>query len=246
MHTHGAKHKDRLPKKDSVISFLQKESVRREPQKATSSKQCNIISDMLQKDEVVLKAELIWCLDVVQSKYLFRSSDNKSPQFAYMFPDSKITKDFSFGRTKCGYLVTHSLAPNFKKLLVEDLNELNNFVSLFDEFYNEIKKKGQMDLHIRFWNEESNTICTRYTSEFMGKAAASDILKMFKSCMTSLNDEKMLQVSMDGPYVNRPFCLCSTKSIRLMNQVCSSTLALVICILSTDPYKWVPKPQIET
>ena len=246
MHTHGAKHKDRLPKKDFVISFLQKESVRREPQKATSSKQCNIISDMLQKDEVVLKAELIWCLDVVQSKYLFRSSDNKSPQFAYMFPDSKITKDFSFGRTKCGYLVTHSLAPHFKKLLVEDLNELNNFVSLFDEFYNEIKKKGQMDLHIRFWNEESNTICTRYTSEFMGKAAASDILKMFKSCMTSLNDEKMLQVSMDGPNVNRPFCLCSTKSIRLMNQVCSSTLALVICILSTDPYKWVPKPQIET
>ena len=46
---------------------------------------------MLQK-EVVLKAELIWCLDVVQSKYSFRSSDNKSPQFAYMFPDSKIAK----------------------------------------------------------------------------------------------------------------------------------------------------------
>ena len=101
---------------------------------------------MLQK-EVVLKAELIWCLDVVQSKYSFRSSDNKFPQFAYMFPDSKIAKNFSFGRTKCGYLVTHGLASHFKKLLVEDLNELNNFVSLFDEFYNEIVKKGQMDLH---------------------------------------------------------------------------------------------------
>ena len=81
----------KLPKKDSIVSFLQKESVQWEPQKATSSKQCNIISDMLQK-EVVLKAELIWCLDVVQSKYSFRSSDNKSPQFAYMFPDSKIAK----------------------------------------------------------------------------------------------------------------------------------------------------------
>ena len=63
-----------------------------------------------------------------------------------------------------------------------------------------------MDLHIQFWNEESNTGCTRYyTSEFMGKAAAPDILKMFKSCMTGLNDEKMLQVSMDGPNVNKVF-----------------------------------------
>ena len=87
---------------------------------------------------------------------------------------------------------SQSFAPHFKKLLVEDLNELDNFVSLFDE------KRGQMDLHIRFWNEESNTICTRYyTSEFMGKVP--DILKMFKSCMIGLHDEKMLQVSIDGP-----------------------------------------------
>ena len=129
-HANGTKHKDRLPKKDSIVSFIQKESVQPEPQKATSSKQCNV-SDMLQK-EVVFKAELIWCLDVVQSKYSFRSSDNKSVQFACMFPDSKIAKDFSCGRTKCDYLVTHGPAPHFKTLLVEDLNELYNFVSVFD------------------------------------------------------------------------------------------------------------------
>ena len=49
---------------------------------------------MLQK-ELVLKAELIWCFDVAESRYSFRSSDNKSAQFACMFPDSKIAKDFS-------------------------------------------------------------------------------------------------------------------------------------------------------
>ena len=74
---------------------------------------------------------------------------------------------------------------------MEDLNELDNFVSLFNESYNKIVKKGQMDLHIRFWNEDRNTICTRYyTLEFKGKAAAPDTLKMFKSCVTGLNDEK--------------------------------------------------------
>ena len=39
----------------------------------------------------------------------------------------------------------------------------------------------------------------------MGKATAPDILKMFKSYMTGLNDEKMLQVSMDGPNINKAF-----------------------------------------
>ncbi|XP_047143255.1 uncharacterized protein LOC124817348 [Hydra vulgaris] len=63
-----------------------------------------------------------------------------------------------------------------------------------------------MDLHVRYWNEESITVCTRYyTSEFMRKAAAPDILNMFKSCMTGLNAEKMFQVSMDGPNVNKLF-----------------------------------------
>ena len=120
---------------------------------------------------------------------------------------------------------------------MEDLNELDNFVSLFDE------KKGQMDLHIRFWNEEINTICTRYyTSEFMGKVP--DILKMFKSCMIGLHDEKMPQVSINGPMLIRPFWPCSRKSIRLMNQVHPSTLPLAVCILSVDPYKRVLKPQI--
>lgn len=74
---------------------------------------------MIQK-EVVLKSGLTWFSDVVQSKYSFRSNENKSKQFACMFPDSKIAKDC--GRTKCSYIVTHGLTPNFKKILVEDLN----------------------------------------------------------------------------------------------------------------------------
>ena len=72
--------------------------------------------------EVVLKDELIWWLeDVVQSKYSFRSSENECKQFACIFPDSKIGKDFSCGWTKCGCIVTHSLVCCFKKILVEDL-----------------------------------------------------------------------------------------------------------------------------
>ena len=137
--------------------------------------------------------------------------------------------------------------PSFQKVASGRSNELDNFVSLFDESYNKTVKKGQMGLHKRFWNEESNTVCTRYyTSEFMGKAAAPDILKMFKSCMTGLNDEKTLQVSMDGPNENKDLLSMLNEEHQIKNQVCSSTLALVVSILSMDPYKWLPKPQIQT
>ena len=67
-------------------------------------------------------------------------------------------------------------------------------------------KKGQMDLHVQFWDSTTNSVKTRYfNSQFLGKAAAADILKSFKSCMNGLDKEKLLQVSMDGPNVNSKF-----------------------------------------
>ena len=84
-HANGAKHKDHLPLFHLFKKKVCNQSHRKSPHQ----------SNAIFQKEVVLKAELIWCLDVVQSKYLFRSSDSKSAQFACMFPDSKIAKDFS-------------------------------------------------------------------------------------------------------------------------------------------------------
>ena len=101
--------------------------------------------------------------------------------------------------------------PSFQKVASGRSNELDNFVSLFDESYNKTVKKGQMGLHKRFWNEESNTVCARYyTSEFMGKAAAPDILKMFKPCMTGLNDEN---ISMDEKLPGVVACTCNPATL---------------------------------
>ena len=60
-----------------------------------------------------------------------------------------------------------------------------------------------MDLHVRFWDSTTKSVKTRYfNSQFLGKAAAADILTSFKSCMNGLDKEKLLYVSMDGPNVN--------------------------------------------
>ena len=94
-------------------------------------------------------------MDVVLSKYSFRSSDNKAELFSAMFPDSQIAQKFACGQTKCKYLVCHALAPYFKELLGKT-SEVEHFVCLFDESHNHVIKKGQMDLHVRFWDSTTN------------------------------------------------------------------------------------------
>ena len=61
-------------------------------------------------------------------------------------------------------------------------------------------------MHIRYWDTSLYTFKTRYyNSQFMGKAAAKDVLKTFKECVNVMDEDKLLQVSMDGPNVNKSF-----------------------------------------
>ena len=77
---------------------------------------------------------------------------------------------------------------------------------MLDESYNKIPKQRQMDLLIRFWDIENNCIATRYfNSKFLGKAAAQDIYEKFNECISELDENKLLQVSSDGPNVNLAF-----------------------------------------
>ena len=79
--------------------------------------------------------------------------------------------------------------------------ELEYFVALCNESYNKVEKQGQMDLHIWFWDNSEDIAGTRYySSEFLGKAAASDICLKFEKCFDLLQKEKLMQVS-DGPNV---------------------------------------------
>ena len=76
----------------------------------------------------------------------------------------------------------------------------------FDETYNDVLKKSQMDLHVRYWSTTANAVTTHYyTSEFLGKATSNDVFQRFKQCMMSLNQEKPLQVLMDDPNMNNAF-----------------------------------------
>ena len=75
-----------------------------------------------------------------------------------MFCDGKIAKEFSCGKTKRSYLVKDGIAPYFLEVLHEDIKNTSHFVTMFDESYNHVTNKSQMDLHVRFWNGVENDV----------------------------------------------------------------------------------------
>ena len=116
----------------------------------------------------VLKAETLWTLKLITSHYSFNSSKDTSQLFSAMFPDSQIARQFACGERKAAYCCAFGLAEHFKKLLQNSVS--GPFVVLFDESLNTKMQEKQMDVHVRFWNDQTNQVATRYfNSEFLGE-----------------------------------------------------------------------------
>ena len=124
----------------------------------------------------------------------------------------------SLGRTKVGYTVNYGIAPYVKKLLHEQLDKCRWITVSYDESLNHAAQKGHMDFHLRFWDDEKQQVSTRYyDSHFLGHAKVKDLKDSFESCLEKVAEEKMLQVSMDGPNVN----------LRLLNELKSDRAELI-------------------
>ena len=138
------------------------EDVAKTPTKSQAS-----MKGFVNKDEV-LKAEILWTLKLITSHYSLNSSKNTAQLFSAMFADSEIAKQFTCGERKASYLCVFGLAEYFKKLLKDSVR--GPFVGLFDESLNKKMQGKQMDVHVRYWNDQSNEVRTRYfSSEFLGE-----------------------------------------------------------------------------
>lgn len=93
-----------------------------------------------------------------------------------MFPDSDIAKQFTCGERKVAYLTTFGIAPHFSSLMKAKAKKESGFVLLFDESLNREMKKCQLDMHVRFWND--NQVNSRYLiSVFMSHHTAEQMHK---------------------------------------------------------------------
>lgn len=160
------------------------------------------ISKYLLNDQVT-KAEILWCLRTVMTHSSFRSNSDVPEILRMMFPDSDIAKKFHLKKDKTAYTICFGLAPFFKSELLTIISSLETFVICFDESLNKVIQKGQMDIHVRFWKNKSNTVTTRYlTSVFLGHSDAKSLVDSLKTSIPSSEMKKVLQLSMDGPNVN--------------------------------------------
>nr|XP_042910078.1 uncharacterized protein LOC122271791 [Parasteatoda tepidariorum] len=123
-----------------------------------------------------------------------------------MFADGCIAKQFSCVATKCAYVCSFGLAPYFKGILINELKNVDCYTVLFDETLNQSLQSKQMDMMVRYMGID-NKVCTRcLTSQFMGHGTAENILSSFYKCMNDgLRLSKILQLSMDEPYINWKF-----------------------------------------
>ena len=57
-----------------------------------------------------------------------------------------------------------------------------------------------MDVNIRFWNNETNIVETRYFhSQFLERPSADNLFQSIKDSTSGLNEANFLQLAMDGP-----------------------------------------------
>ena len=157
------------------------------------------------KDDVT-RAEILWCLQTVENHASISSAGKQSSLFPLMFPDSRIASSLCLARTKLSYGIVFGLAPYFNRKVLDAVCNCGPFVVSFDESLNKMTQTQQMDIALRFWNNNSNQVETHYfSSAFLGHARAKDLLRAFKEELKDLNLQNLLQVSMDGPNVNWAF-----------------------------------------
>jgi hypothetical protein len=154
----------------------------------------------------VSRAEIIWCLQCVYTYRSNRSAAKDINVLKYMFPENEVLSKMQLERTKIGYLIVFGIAPFFRSQLLDEVKASSNLVISFDESLNKISQSQQMDLVVRFWSNQNNEVTTRYlTSAFLKRATASDLLTAFLAAVDNIEIKKLIQISMDGPNVNKKF-----------------------------------------
>ena len=120
-----------------------------------------------------------------------------------MFLDSAIPDKFSLGKDKARYMIIYGIYPAFKQKLKSMINNSPPYSVSFDESLNKNQQKFQMDVNLRYWNDEKNIAGTSYlNSTFFLRPNAENMKCELVAATTGLDMAKFLQLSMDGRNTN--------------------------------------------
>ena len=152
------------------------------------------------------KGEIKYCLKIDNDHSLIRSANHSGDIFQEMFPDSEIAKNLKMSKDKTGYFITFGLGEHYRKKAIDTADSTSLLVVQFDESLNKVSQKCQMDLHIRYMdNNNSCMVATKYrSSASLGHENAENLLTALKKCLPNcVTFNKVIQLGMDGPSVNK-------------------------------------------
>ena len=156
----------------------------------------------------VKKTEILMALQAVLCHISSRTMEMVGQMSKVYFPDSDIPDKLQLGRTKVGYLVHFGLAPNYRvqifSLLLPEAGFPPKFVPCFDEAFNRISKRKQMDVHVIFFDSNKQEVVRSFIgSHFMRHVSTEDTFASLKEVRKDLDlVHNLVQVSMDGTNVN--------------------------------------------
>ena len=205
-HARGKKHADKMMMRNpsSTLYFVKstdKETNTTSTGNGSTTSTVNIATAA--GNASATEAEITWTIKTILLHNSNRSCDELSKLFHYMFPDSKIANIFSLGRTKCGYYTNFGIAPYLKDLLISKVKAAPFYVANYDESLNRVFQEEQMDIHLRYFNEETQMVESRYLdSPFVKRPNSDNLHNELLNSLSMVGAEKLIQISMDGPNVN--------------------------------------------
>ena len=168
-----------------------------------------------------LDGEIRWALKIVMMHASYMSCLNLNELFMVMFPDSDIAQNFKMSKTKVSYMIVYGIAEYFHRSLLSLLKKSPFFTPLFDKSLNDILKKDQMDIHIRFYDVNSGTISTRYLdSRFVFGPNANVLSGEIVNSIKDLDASRIIILGMDGPNAN--WCVFDKNNAEREKQSCST------------------------
>ena len=154
--------------------------------------------------DLVVKAEIKSALRIVKHHSSFNSCVDLGEHYQDIFSDSQTASNFTFGKTKCMYIIKFGISP----WVVESVNNAMSsspFYSIsFDDSHNSVLEMEQMDIQVRYWCPMNNITKTRYLgSQFQYSTTAEALVEeLLQALPSSPKLDKMTQLAMDGPSTN--------------------------------------------
>jgi len=134
-----------------------------------------------------------------------------------MFPESFVNSSFSLNRTKLSYLITDSLGPHFKQILLDECQN-TYYTLIYDETTNAEGAK-ELQCAIRYWSDAVNEVVVHLLETFFIGTATGQILEEY--IMKALNNgnipiEKLLMLGSDGPNVNKKVFKLVNENVKII------------------------------